>query len=231
MPPARAVKPFFASCHRSRLNSSRNRIVQPVDFDMISSRRVAAIFQPWEGFFMLHRTAAPLALAVTLACASSLRSSAARTLPPGPPHRPASGQRRHRTEVRARHWSSRPRRDPRPVAGRGRRRAAEAGAGRLAALAPLLPPAPPAAGPRGHRCARTRPRTTPFLRSILEPQPGRTVTVTRTATGWTAQEEAAGHRHLVLAARRRSGDDLFDDLRSRPACRPAGPGLGPDAGA
>src|SRR4051795_5550757 len=63
----------------------------------------------------------------------------------------------------------------------------------VSALASLLPPR--AALPAGHELTlRQAAEDDALLALTLRPQPGRTVTVTRTPTGWIAHEETAGQR-------------------------------------
>lgn len=57
-------------------------------------------------------------------------------------------------------------------------------------------------------------RNAALLAMELEPQPGRTLVVSRTTGGWVAEENAApAHRHLVLAKGRVSGG-LFESLKA-----------------
>lgn len=81
----------------------------------------------------------------------------------------------------------------------------------ITALAPVFPPR--SLQPGHEVTLRQDPsRDDALLALILEAQPGRTVTVTRTATGWQAiEEEATRNRHLVLARGEVTGN-LFQDL-------------------
>ena len=82
----------------------------------------------------------------------------------------------------------------------------------ISALAPIFPPR--RLQPGHEVTVRQDPsRDDALLALILEPQPGRTVTVTRSANGWQAtEEEAARHRHLVLARGEVTGT-MFQDLQ------------------
>ena len=82
----------------------------------------------------------------------------------------------------------------------------------ISALAPIFPPR--RLQPGHEVTVRQDPsRDDALLALILEPQPGRTVTVTRSGTGWQAtEEEAARHRHLVLARGEVTGT-IFQDLQ------------------
>jgi murein DD-endopeptidase MepM/ murein hydrolase activator NlpD len=93
----------------------------------------------------------------------------------------------------------------------------------ISALAPVFPPR--SLQPGHEVTLRQDPsRDDALLALILEAQPGRTVTVTRTATGWQAiEEEAARHRHLVLARGAVTGN-LVQDLGA--AGLPTGLALG-----
>ncbi|WP_431268413.1 peptidoglycan DD-metalloendopeptidase family protein [Dankookia sp. P2] len=53
-----------------------------------------------------------------------------------------------------------------------------------------------------------------MLALTFQPQPGRTVTVTRTPSGWIAHEETAGQRRHLVLARGTIRQDLLDDLRA-----------------
>ena len=87
------------------------------------------------------------------------------------------------------------------------------------------PPCPPG---MSSPCARP-PRTTPS-RPALQPQPGRTVTVTRTPTGWIAHEETAGQRRHLVLARGTCGRTCWT-TSAPPACPIPWPGVGPGSGA
>ena len=83
----------------------------------------------------------------------------------------------------------------------------------VSALASLLPPR--AALPAGHELTlRQATQDDALLALTLQPQPGRTVTVSRTPTGWIAHEETVGQRRHLVLARGTIRDDLLDDLRS-----------------
>ncbi|MFC7690206.1 hypothetical protein ACFQY5_12005 [Paeniroseomonas aquatica] len=92
------------------------------------------------------------------------------------------------------------------------------------ALAPIFPPR--SLQPGHEITVRQDPsRDDALLALILEPQPGRTVTVTRNGTGWQAvEEEAARHRHLVLARGEVSGS-IFQDLSQAGLPQPLALGL------
>ncbi|TDH58199.1 M23 family metallopeptidase [Dankookia rubra] len=82
----------------------------------------------------------------------------------------------------------------------------------VSALASLLPPR--AALPAGHELTlRQAAADDALLALTFQPQPGRTVTVTRTPTGWIAHEETAGERRHLALARGTIREDLLDDLR------------------
>jgi murein DD-endopeptidase MepM/ murein hydrolase activator NlpD len=93
----------------------------------------------------------------------------------------------------------------------------------ISALTPLFPPR--RLQPGQELIVRQDPsRDDALLALVVEPQPGRTVTVSRTATGWQAvEEEAMHHRHLVLASGEVSSS-LFDELTA--AGLPPALGLG-----
>ena len=92
----------------------------------------------------------------------------------------------------------------------------------VSALASLLPPR--AALPAGHELTlRQAADDDALLALTLQPQPGRTVTVTRTPTGWIAHESTAGQRRHLVLARGTIREDLLDDS-APPACRMPWPG-------
>ena len=83
----------------------------------------------------------------------------------------------------------------------------------VSALASLLPPR--AALPAGHALTLRQAASDDALLALtLQPQPGRTVTVTRSPTGWIAYEETAGQRRHLVLARGTIREDLLDDLRT-----------------
>ncbi|MFZ4408709.1 MAG: peptidoglycan DD-metalloendopeptidase family protein [Paracraurococcus sp.] len=82
----------------------------------------------------------------------------------------------------------------------------------VSALATLLPPH--AALPAGHELTlRQAAEDDALLGLTLQPRPGRTVTVTRSPGGWTAQEATEGQRRHLVLARGSIRQDLLDDLR------------------
>ncbi|RAI59147.1 peptidoglycan DD-metalloendopeptidase family protein [Roseicella frigidaeris] len=83
----------------------------------------------------------------------------------------------------------------------------------VSALAPLLPPK--VALPAGHALTlRQAPGDDALIAVSLQAQPGRTVTVTRTPTGWIAYEAMEGQRRHLVLARGGIHEDLLDDLRA-----------------
>lgn len=83
----------------------------------------------------------------------------------------------------------------------------------VSALAPLLPPK--AALPAGHALTlRQAPGDDALIAVSLQAQPGRTVTVTRTPTGWIAHEAMEGQRRHLVLARGGIHENLLDDLRA-----------------
>jgi murein DD-endopeptidase MepM/ murein hydrolase activator NlpD len=83
----------------------------------------------------------------------------------------------------------------------------------VSALASLLPPR--AALPAGHELTlRQAAEDDALLALSLQPQPGRTVTVTRTPSGWIAHEATAGQRRHLVLVRGTIREDLLDDLRA-----------------
>lgn len=83
----------------------------------------------------------------------------------------------------------------------------------VSALATVLPPR--VALPAGHELTlRQAARDDALLGLTLRPEPGRTVTVTRTPTGWSAYEETIGQRRHLVLVRGAIRDDLLDDLRT-----------------
>ena len=172
---------------------------------------------------MLHRTRRHCALAGNpVPCLRRHRRrrrlgpNAAR-LSPRPVHRcHGAGTRSRHTSARHRpHRRRPPRPDPRPGPGRGRRRTARAGAGRLR---PRLPAAAARRTARGHELTfRQAAEDDALLALSLQPQPGRTVTVTRTPSGWIAHEETAGQRRHLVLARGTSGRTCWR-ISAPPAC-------------
>ncbi|MDO9707705.1 peptidoglycan DD-metalloendopeptidase family protein [Paracraurococcus lichenis] len=82
----------------------------------------------------------------------------------------------------------------------------------VSALASVLPTRAPL--PAGREVTlRQAPEDDALLAMTLEPQPGRTVTVTRTPTGWIAHEAWPGQRRNLVLVRGTIREDLLDDLR------------------
>lgn len=83
----------------------------------------------------------------------------------------------------------------------------------VSALATVLPSRAPL--PAGRELTlRQAPEDDALLALTLEAKPGRTITVTRTPTGWFAQEAFAGQRRHLVLARGMVREDLMVDLRA-----------------